>query len=280
MAAGEEDRDQAIAGQRSASAASALRRVIRQQQRPAWTRAHATHGRALAQSCTKHSRRWLAGKSNHLALAARLTPDHDRTEKAPDLFVKVGLVECRATVGPNRPSQRVIPSSRAGGGNAISKQEAISASGGEPIVARLRQVDRSCRHRACQRDPDTGQLRGADCHDRATVSSFGHRPRAATVSLRSSATGCETLNECTISVRGSCLIRTASISVGRGGAYAPPLPNCQTEIPSLRALSARLSWMPVPGKTMTPIGITVSMRSLRLNGAALACFVQSGLKAT
>lgn len=92
--------------------------------------------------------------------------------------------------------------------------------------------------------------------------------------------GCETLNECTISVRGSCLIRTASISVGRGGAYAPPLPNCQTEIPSLRALSARLSWMPVPGKTMTPIGITVSMRSLRLNGAALACFVQSGLKAT
>ncbi|MDU6244365.1 MAG: hypothetical protein E6614_36400, partial [Bradyrhizobium sp.] len=34
--------------------------------------------------------------------------------------------------------------------------------------------------------------------------------------------------------------------VGRGGAYAPPLPNCQTGIPSLRALSARLSWMPVP----------------------------------
>lgn len=31
---------------------------------------------------------------------------------------------------------------------------------------------------------------------------------------------------------------------------------------------------------MTPIGIIVSMRSLRLNGAALACFDQSGLNAT
>ena len=38
--------------------------------------------------------------------------------------------------------------------------------------------------------------------------------------------------------------------------------------------------MPVPGKIRTPIGITASMASLRLNGAALACFVQSGLKAT
>ena len=37
--------------------------------------------------------------------------------------------------------------------------------------------------------------------------------------------------------------------------------------------------MPVPGKTMTPIGSTSSIASLRLNGAALACFVQSGLKA-
>jgi hypothetical protein len=30
---------------------------------------------------------------------------------------------------------------------------------------------------------------------------------------------------------------------------------------------------------MTPIGSTSSIASLRLNGAALACFVQSGLKA-
>jgi hypothetical protein len=35
----------------------------------------------------------------------------------------------------------------------------------------------------------------------------------------------------------------------------------------------------VPGKTMTPIGKTSSIWSLRLNGAALACCVQSGLKA-
>ena len=38
--------------------------------------------------------------------------------------------------------------------------------------------------------------------------------------------------------------------------------------------------MPVPGKMMTPIGMTANIWSLRLNGAALACFVQSGLKAT
>ena len=37
--------------------------------------------------------------------------------------------------------------------------------------------------------------------------------------------------------------------------------------------------MPVPGKCMTPIGSSSSMASLRLNGAALACLVQSGLKA-
>src|SRR5574337_394936 len=41
----------------------------------------------------------------------------------------------------------------------------------------------------------------------------------------------------------------------------------------------RLAWMPVPGKCMTPIGRTASIASLRLNGAAFACFVQSGLKA-
>ena len=38
--------------------------------------------------------------------------------------------------------------------------------------------------------------------------------------------------------------------------------------------------MPLPGKTRTPTGSTSSMASLRLKGAALACLVQSGLKAT
>ena len=37
--------------------------------------------------------------------------------------------------------------------------------------------------------------------------------------------------------------------------------------------------MPVPGKCITSIGSASSMASLRLNGAALACFVQSGFKA-
>ena len=37
--------------------------------------------------------------------------------------------------------------------------------------------------------------------------------------------------------------------------------------------------MPEPGNTMTPIGITASIWSLRRNGAALAWRVQSGLKA-
>ena len=37
--------------------------------------------------------------------------------------------------------------------------------------------------------------------------------------------------------------------------------------------------MPDPGKTITPIGITSSIRSLRLNGAALLCRAHSGLKA-
>src|SRR5882762_1532180 len=62
-----------------------------------------------------------------------------------------------------------------------------------------------------------------------------------------------------------------------GWRHAPP--NFQTAMPSRFALSARLSWIPVPGKCMTPIGSSSSMASLRLNGAALACFVQSGLKA-
>ena len=33
-----------------------------------------------------------------------------------------------------------------------------------------------------------------------------------------------------------------------------PFQNFQTGMPSLRALSQRFSWMPVPAKTMTPIG--------------------------
>ena len=61
-----------------------------------------------------------------------------------------------------------------------------------------------------------------------------------------------------------------------GDAHAPP--NRQTGMPSFLALSARLPWMPVPGKTMTPIGSTSSIWSLRLNGAARPCFVQSGAK--
>ena len=36
---------------------------------------------------------------------------------------------------------------------------------------------------------------------------------------------------------------------------------------------------PCPGRCMRPIGSSSSMASLRLNGAALACLVQSGLKA-
>lgn len=37
--------------------------------------------------------------------------------------------------------------------------------------------------------------------------------------------------------------------------------------------------MPVPGKYRTPIGSVSGIASLRSNGAAFACFVQSGLKA-
>ena len=53
-----------------------------------------------------------------------------------------------------------------------------------------------------------------------------------------------------------------------GTAHAPPAPSFQTGRPSFFALSARLPWMPVPGNTMTPIGSTSSIASLRLNGAA------------
>src|SRR5713101_2255077 len=64
-----------------------------------------------------------------------------------------------------------------------------------------------------------------------------------------------------------------------GGAQAPPSPNFQTGMPIFFALSARLAEMPEPGNTSTPIGRTSSISSLRLNGAALAWRVQSGLKA-
>src|ERR1700722_1668538 len=62
------------------------------------------------------------------------------------------------------------------------------------------------------------------------------------------------------------------------GAYAPLFPRRQTGMPSMRALSARLAEMPEPGQTMTPIGRISSIRSLRLNGAALPWRVHSGLK--
>src|SRR3546814_1482992 len=46
------------------------------------------------------------------------------------------------------------------------------------------------------------------------------------------------------------------------------------------ALSTRFSVMPEPGKAMTPIGITSSIASLRLKGAAFWWRAQSGLKTT
>jgi hypothetical protein len=53
-------------------------------------------------------------------------------------------------------------------------------------------------------------------------------------------------------------------------------PDRDAELPRL---VARLPCMPAPEHTRIPIGNTSSIASLRLNGAALACFVQSGLKA-
>src|SRR3546814_4750779 len=51
-------------------------------------------------------------------------------------------------------------------------------------------------------------------------------------------------------------------------------------MPNARALSTRLSWMPVPEKTTSPAGIASIIRSLRLNGAAFLWRFQSGRKAT
>ena len=58
----------------------------------------------------------------------------------------------------------------------------------------------------------------------------------------------------------------------------PVLRKSNSGMPSRRALSARLSVTPEPGKTTTPIGSASSIWSLRLNGAALTCCTQSGLK--
>src|SRR5437879_5892625 len=67
-------------------------------------------------------------------------------------------------------------------------------------------------------------------------------------------------------------LRLGGVGSEQSGAHAPP--NFQTGMPSRFALSARLSWIPVPGKCITPIGSSSSKASLRLKGAALACFVQ------
>src|ERR1700739_2918227 len=82
-----------------------------------------------------------------------------------------------------------------------------------------------------------------------------------------------------IETRRSCGDATPPWWYGRWQVGAHEAPNFQTAIPRRLALSARLSWIPVPGKCMTPIGSSSSMASLRLNGAAFACFAQSGLKA-
>ena len=54
----------------------------------------------------------------------------------------------------------------------------------------------------------------------------------------------------------------------------------QTGMPRILALSARLAEMPEPGKATTPTDSASSILSLRLNGAALRCRVQFGLKTT
>ena len=51
-----------------------------------------------------------------------------------------------------------------------------------------------------------------------------------------------------------------------------------TGIPSLRALSTRLSVMPEPGNAMTPLGNRSSSSSFLRKGAALPCASQSGLQ--
>src|SRR5260370_29959127 len=73
-------------------------------------------------------------------------------------------------------------------------------------------------------------------------------------------------------------MRIIANSVWNDGAHAP-LSNFQTGMPSILALSARFAEIPEPGNTMTPIGITASIWSLRRNGAALAWRGPAGVKA-
>jgi hypothetical protein len=50
-------------------------------------------------------------------------------------------------------------------------------------------------------------------------------------------------------------------------------------MPSCAAFRATLAWMPVPGKTMTPIGMTASIASLRLRRHFSGCclkYLKSG----
>src|SRR5260370_1531229 len=72
-------------------------------------------------------------------------------------------------------------------------------------------------------------------------------------------------------------MRIIANSVWNDGAHAP-LSNFQTGMPSILALSARFAEIPEPGNTMTPIGITASIWSLRRNGAALAWRVPAGFE--
>ena len=52
-----------------------------------------------------------------------------------------------------------------------------------------------------------------------------------------------------------------STSIRSSGAHAPPLRTFQPGLPSFLGLSAKLSWIPLPGNTMTPIGSASSIAS-------------------
>ena len=66
------------------------------------------------------------------------------------------------------------------------------------------------------------------------------------------------------------VLRRYEFAVSRRRSDAHASPNFHTGMPSFLALSARFAEMPEPGNTMTPIGRTSRIWSLRLNGAALA----------
>ena len=82
--------------------------------------------------------------------------------------------------------------------------------------------------------------------------------------------------------------RCAHTETGRAaaGATTRPAMRCGyarhwwTGMPSCRARSTRLSVMPEPGNAITPFGSRFSSSSLRRNGAARPCAVQSGLHTT